>query len=244
MFYFIWYSTNCRKERFFWVEISCCLWGQDRWSVSTHISKVLDPHKASRYQGRFCSFHFKSQNCGNYSLVSRIPLGYPSYEIVGGERIEVCFEIAPSARIVVKMYQVQLFHSTPNTGGFSVDKMHGHKIGFDLVGTSSRFANKDEDLKRSCIWEDEDLMINNKRDTEYIHLFEDKHLDNFIIERHNTAQILEDVDGPYRQRRYWDFWGLERIFKLCALKYLYIYTCSCVNIHSACFFLNYKLEIK
>lgn len=134
--------------------------------------------------------------------MSRIPLGYPAYEIVGGERIEVCFEIAPSARIVVKMYQVQLFHSTPNTGGFSVDKMHGHKIGFDLVGTSSRFANKDEDLKRSCIWEDEDLMINNKRDTEYIHLFEDKHLDNFIIERLNTAQILEDVDGPYRQRRY------------------------------------------
>ncbi|KAM7462107.1 hypothetical protein LguiA_030228 [Lonicera macranthoides] len=108
-------------------------------SVSTRISEVLDPHKASPYQSRFCFSHFKSRNCGNYSLVSRIPL---EKEIVGGERIEVCFEIAPSACIVVKVCHVQLIHRTC-TGGFSKDNIHGGKIGFDLVETSGGLANKD-----------------------------------------------------------------------------------------------------
>ncbi|KAM7466182.1 hypothetical protein LguiB_013744 [Lonicera macranthoides] len=135
-------------------------------SVSTRVTKVLDPHNASHYPcRRICFSHFKSRNCGNYYLVSRIPLGFRRYEIEDGERIEVCFEIAPSACIVVKMCQVLLFHSTPYRRDFSVDKIHGHKIGFDLVETSSGLANKDYNSKRSSIWKDEDLMINNKRDT-------------------------------------------------------------------------------
>ncbi|KAM7466184.1 hypothetical protein LguiB_013746 [Lonicera macranthoides] len=129
-------------------------------SVTTRISKVLDPHKASRYQRRFCSSHFKSQNSGTYFLVQL------ENEIVGGEKIVVCFEIAPSACIVVKMCQIQLFHRT-REGGFSIDKFHGHQIGFDLVETSGGLADKDYDSKSSSIiWEDEDPMINNKRDTD------------------------------------------------------------------------------
>ncbi|KAM7466160.1 hypothetical protein LguiB_013722 [Lonicera macranthoides] len=167
-------------------------------SVTTRILKLINPHKATRYQQRFSSSHFKSQNCGNYFLVSGLPLGYPVDDIVGGERIEVCFEMAQSACIVVKMCQVQLFYGTPSKLGFSVDKIHGHKIGFDLVETSSGLAYKDYDSKRSSIWEDEDLMINNKRDTEYILLFDDKFFDNFYIERLNIAEVLENVDRPYR----------------------------------------------
>ncbi|KAM7466180.1 hypothetical protein LguiB_013742 [Lonicera macranthoides] len=168
-------------------------------SVSTRFFKVLNPHKTSCYQRRFCFSHFKSQNCGNYSFVSQIPL---KNEIEGGERIEVCFEIAPSACIVVKMCQVQLFHRRPYTGGFSIDKIHGHKIGFDLVERSSGLANKDDDSKRSSIWEDEDLMINNKWDTEYIRIFDDKLYVSFVIERRNTAQVLKDVDVPCLFRQF------------------------------------------
>ncbi|KAM7466178.1 hypothetical protein LguiB_013740 [Lonicera macranthoides] len=169
-------------------------------SVSTSVNKVLDPHNASCYQcRRICFSHFKSRNCGNYSLVSRIPL---EKEIVAGERIEVYFEIAPSAFIVVKICQVQLLHRPPYKGGFSVDKIHGHKIGFDLVETSSGLANNDNDSKRSSIWEDEDLMINNKMESEYIYLFDDKLLKNFIIESLNTAQVLELVYGPYQMSQW------------------------------------------
>ncbi|KAM7462103.1 hypothetical protein LguiA_030224 [Lonicera macranthoides] len=137
-------------------------------SVTTRISKVFDPHK----------------NSGNYFLVQL------ENEIVGGEKIEVCFEIAPSACIVVKMCQVQLFHIT-HEGGFSIDKIHGHQIGFDLVETSSGLADKDYDSKgSSIIWEDEDPMINNKRDTEYIHMFHDNINGKFIIGKHNTVSRL------------------------------------------------------
>ncbi|KAM7466161.1 hypothetical protein LguiB_013723 [Lonicera macranthoides] len=144
-------------------------------SVTTRISKVLDSHKASRYQRRFRSSHFKSQNSGTYFLVQL------ENEIVGGEKIVVCFEIAPSACIVVKMCQIQLFHRT-HEGGFSIDKIHGHQIGFDLVETSGGLADKDYDSKSSSIiWEDEDPMINNKRDTEYIYMFHDNINGKFII---------------------------------------------------------------
>ncbi|KAM7466176.1 hypothetical protein LguiB_013738 [Lonicera macranthoides] len=144
-------------------------------SVSTRISEVLDPHNASRYQcRRSCRSYFKSRNCGNYYLQSRITL---EKEIVGGERIEVCFEIAPSACIVVKMCQVQLFHRT-HEGGFSIDKIHGHQIGFDLVETSGGLANKDYDSKRSSIiWED----VNNEGDTEYIRLYHENFSDHLVI---------------------------------------------------------------
>ncbi|KAM7462112.1 hypothetical protein LguiA_030233 [Lonicera macranthoides] len=156
-------------------------------SVSTRVTKVLDPHNASCYQRRtICFSHFKSRNCGNFSLVSRMPLDYRSwYEVEGGERIEVCFEIAPSACIVVKMCQVQPFYPR-GTVGYAIDKIHGHKIGFDLVDPSSGFAKKDYDSKKSSIWEDEDLLINNKRDTKYIHLLHDKVNGIFEIGRRNT----------------------------------------------------------
>ncbi|KAM7466167.1 hypothetical protein LguiB_013729 [Lonicera macranthoides] len=157
--------------------------------VATRICGV-HPHKQSR--GKICFSHFESCNCGNYSLVSRIPLGYPRYEIVGGEHLHVYFEISPSASIVVKMCQLQLLRRTPCTRGFSVDKMKGCKYGFDLAETSCRLANKDEDPKM-MIMEDEDQIINNKRDTKYIHLFDDRVADNFLIKIVNTTQLLEDV---------------------------------------------------
>ncbi|KAM7462126.1 hypothetical protein LguiA_030247 [Lonicera macranthoides] len=157
--------------------------------VAARICKV-HPHKQSK--GKICFSCFESRNCGNYSLVSRIPLGYPRYEIVGGEHIHVYFEIAPSASIVVKMCQLQLFRRTPYTRGFSVDKMKGRKYGFDLAETSCRLANKDEDPKM-MIMKDEDQIINNKKDTKYIHLFDDRVADNFLIKIVNNAQVLEDV---------------------------------------------------
>ncbi|KAM7462140.1 hypothetical protein LguiA_030261 [Lonicera macranthoides] len=92
------------------------------------------------------------------------------------------------------MGQVLLFDRTPYTGGFLVNKMHERKIGFDLVEISSKLANKDEDededargLKMSSIWKVEDVMNNNKRETEYIHLFDDKLLDNLLA--YNPALI-------------------------------------------------------
>ncbi|KAM7466177.1 hypothetical protein LguiB_013739 [Lonicera macranthoides] len=90
------------------------------------------------------------------------------------------------------MCQLQLFRRTPCTSGFSVDKTKGHKYGFDLAETSCRLANKDEDPKM-MIMEDEEQIINNKRDTKYIHLFDDRVADNFLINIVNTAQVLEDV---------------------------------------------------
>ncbi|KAM7462117.1 hypothetical protein LguiA_030238 [Lonicera macranthoides] len=178
---------STEKKDYFELKFLAVYEAKTDGSVSTSVNKVLDPHNASCYQcRRICFSHFKSRNCGNYSLVSRIPL---EKEIVAGERIEVYFEIAPYAFIVVKICQVQLLHRPPYKGGFSVDKIHGHKIGFDLVETSSGLANNDYDSKRSSIWEDEDLMINNKMESEYIYLFDDKLLKNFIIESLNTAQI-------------------------------------------------------
>ncbi|KAM7466192.1 hypothetical protein LguiB_013754 [Lonicera macranthoides] len=159
--------------------------------VSTRICGV-HPHKQSK--GKICFACFESRNCGNYSLVSRIPLGFPRYEIVGGEHIHVYFEIAPSASIVVKMCQLQLFRRTPYRRGFSVDKMKGRKYGFDLAESSCRLANKDEDPKM-MIMEDEDQIINNKRDTKYIHLSDNRVADNFLIKIVNTEQVLEDVHG-------------------------------------------------
>ncbi|KAM7462125.1 hypothetical protein LguiA_030246 [Lonicera macranthoides] len=135
-------------------------------SVSTRISEVLDPHNASRYQcRRSCLSHFESRNRGNYYLKSIIIL---EKEIVGGERIEVCFEIAPSAYIVVKMCQLQLDYVT-RTGDVSVVNIHGRKIGFDLVEMSSGLADKDYDSKSSSIiWEDD---VRNEEYNEYIHLY-------------------------------------------------------------------------
>ncbi|KAM7466174.1 hypothetical protein LguiB_013736 [Lonicera macranthoides] len=129
-------------------------------SVSTRISKELDPHNASRYQcRRSCLSHFKTRNRGNYDLKSRITL---EKEIVGGERIEVCFEIAPSACIVVKICELQLSYRTC-TGYISQVNIYGRKIGFDLVETSSGLADKDNDSKSSSIiWED----VNNEEDEE------------------------------------------------------------------------------
>ncbi|KAM7466165.1 hypothetical protein LguiB_013727 [Lonicera macranthoides] len=137
-------------------------------SVSTRISEVLDPHNASRYQRRrSCLSHFESRNRGNYYLVGDIKL---ENEIVGGERIEVCFEIAPSACIVVKVCLLQLSYYTC-TGDYSKVNMDGRKIGFDLVETSGGLANKDYDSKRSSIiWKD----VNNEEDeedNEYIHMY-------------------------------------------------------------------------
>ncbi|KAM7462115.1 hypothetical protein LguiA_030236 [Lonicera macranthoides] len=162
-------------------------------SVSTRVTKVLDPHNASRYQcRRSCFSHFESRNRGNYYLVSRIT---HEKEIVGGERIEVCFEIAPSACIVVKMCQLQLSYGTC-TGDFSIDTIHGRKIGFDLVETSGGLANKDYDSKRSSIiWED----INNEGCNEYIFLCHSTRTGGFIIGRSNldinSFKRLSNCDG-------------------------------------------------
>ncbi|KAM7466186.1 hypothetical protein LguiB_013748 [Lonicera macranthoides] len=134
-------------------------------SVLTRISEVLDPHNASRYQcRRSCLSHFESRNRGNYYLEGNIEL---KKEIVGGGRIEVCFEIAPSACIVVKVCLLQLWYNT-----FTVDhsrvNIHGRKIGFDPVETSGGLANKDYDSKRSSIiWED----VNNEEVNKYIKFF-------------------------------------------------------------------------
>ncbi|KAM7466195.1 hypothetical protein LguiB_013757 [Lonicera macranthoides] len=135
-------------------------------SVSTRISKVLDPHNASRYQCRRRRLsHFESRNRGNYYLQSRKAYGK---EIVGVERIEVCFEIAPSACIVVKMCKLRLRYITC-TGDILEVNIHGRKIGFDLVEMSGELANKDYDSKRaSIIWKD----VDNEKDEEdeYIYL--------------------------------------------------------------------------
>ncbi|KAM7462118.1 hypothetical protein LguiA_030239 [Lonicera macranthoides] len=125
--------------------------------VSTRVSRAIYPDN-----WKSCFSHFESRYCGNYYLVSRIPRSFLWYEIAG---IEVVFEIAPSASIVVKMCQLQLLHRTPYTRGFSVDKIQGRKYGFDIPEARSGLANKDEDPKR-LIMEDEDQMINNKSDTE------------------------------------------------------------------------------
>ncbi|KAM7462120.1 hypothetical protein LguiA_030241 [Lonicera macranthoides] len=126
-------------------------------SVLTRISEVLDPHNASRYQcRRSCLSRFESRNRGNYYLEGRL-----RHEIVGGERIEVCFEIT-SACIVVKVCLLELGYKTC-TGDYSKVNIHGRKIGFDLVETSGGLANKDYDSKRSSIiWED----VNNEEDEE------------------------------------------------------------------------------
>ncbi|KAM7462130.1 hypothetical protein LguiA_030251 [Lonicera macranthoides] len=144
-------------------------------SVSTRISEELDPHNASRYQcRRSCLSHFESRNRGNYYLVGDIEL---KKEIVGGERIEVCFEIAPSACIVVKVCLLQLSYFTC-TGDYSEVNIHGRKIGFDLVETSGGLANKDYDSKRSSIiWED----VNNEEDNEYIHLYHPSDISQLFI---------------------------------------------------------------
>ncbi|KAM7466189.1 hypothetical protein LguiB_013751 [Lonicera macranthoides] len=131
---------------------------------------------------------FESPNCGNYSIVSRIPFGpiplSPRSGINGGECIHVVFEIAPSACIVVKMCQLQLFRRTHYTSGFSVEKIPEREYGCFLVEkvASSRL-----------IMEDEDQMINNRRDTEYIHLVDDVVANNFFIKIVDTAQVLKDV---------------------------------------------------
>ncbi|KAM7466168.1 hypothetical protein LguiB_013730 [Lonicera macranthoides] len=204
---------STEKKDYFELKFLAVYEAKTDGSVSTSVNKVLDPHNASCYQcRRICFSHFKSRNCGNYSLVSRIPL---EKEIVAGERIEVYFEIAPSAFIVVKICQVQLLHRPPYKGGFSVDKIHGHKIGFDLVETSSGLANNDNDSKRSSIWEDEDLMINNKMESEYIYLFDDKLLKNFIIESLNTAQVLELVYGPYQMSQVYSQMRLRICSRVC-----------------------------
>ncbi|KAM7466172.1 hypothetical protein LguiB_013734 [Lonicera macranthoides] len=144
--------------------------------------------KSILFNPQRCSF-VASHNMLKFNSVKRLRISPQS-----GEHIHVYFEIAPSASIVVKMCQLQLFRRTPYTRRFSVDKMKGRKYGFDLAELSCRLANKDEDPKM-MIMEDEDQIINNKRDTKYIHLSDDRVADNFLIKIVNTEQVLEDVHG-------------------------------------------------
>ena len=79
------------------------------------------------------------------------------YTILGGERIEVYFEMATSACIVEKMCQVHLFHRTnlPYVGVFSVEKVSGYKTGSDLVVMNRGIANEDmEDSQRLRLEDD------------------------------------------------------------------------------------------
>ncbi|KAM7462128.1 hypothetical protein LguiA_030249 [Lonicera macranthoides] len=148
------------NKEFLWIWLHAVYEAKTDGSVLTRISEVFDPHNASRYQcRRSCLSHFESRNRGNYYLEGDIKL---ENEIVGGERIEVCFEIAPSACIVVKVCLLRLSYKTC-TGDYSKVNIHGRKIGFDLVETSGGLANKDYDSKRSSIiWED----VNNEEDEE------------------------------------------------------------------------------